>query len=117
MTEAPTPPPPPPGAGTETQPPAPPAGGGTNGLAIASLVLGILALLCLGPITGIPGVICGHMALGQIRRSGQGGRGLAIAGLVIGYIGIAWFIIFLLLGGLAALFGTASIEPAMDPGF
>jgi hypothetical protein len=73
----------------------------TSALAIWSLVLGILSLLCFTIFAGIPGVICGHKALGKINRSSGelGGRGLAIAGLVTGYLGIAWavFIIPLLM--------------------
>lgn len=49
--------------------------GGTNGLAIASL---ILAFLC-----SLAGLICGIIALNQIRDRQQEGRGLAIAGIVI----------------------------------
>jgi hypothetical protein len=61
---------------------------GTNGLAIASLVLGIVWVWWLGSILA---VIFGHVSLSQIRRSNgtQGGRGLAIAGLVLGWVGIA----------------------------
>ena len=33
-------------------------------------------------------VITGHIALSQIKRTGEKGRGLAIAGLVLGYLGI-----------------------------
>ena len=64
---------------TEAPPPMPPggAGGKTNGLAIASLVMGIIGFLglaaCLGGVVGIPAVICGHIALGQIKKTGQGG--------------------------------------------
>jgi hypothetical protein len=59
--------------------------------AIWSLVLGILSMICLGCLTGIPAVICGHMALGEIKKSGGalGGDGLALAGLIMGYISIA----------------------------
>ena len=54
----------------------------TSGLAIASLVLSLL-----GPVGCIPAVICGHIALSQIRKStGLSGRGLALAGVIIGYI-------------------------------
>jgi hypothetical protein len=49
--------------------------GGTNGLAIASLVL---AFLC-----SLAGLICGIIALNQIRDRQQEGRGLAISGIVI----------------------------------
>jgi hypothetical protein len=63
----------------------------TSGLAIWSLVLGILSLFCFSIFAAIPGVICGHKALSRIKRSGGAipGQGLAIGGLVTGYIGIA----------------------------
>jgi hypothetical protein len=66
-----------------------------SGRATASLVLGILSLpllfLCIGPLVAIPAVILGHIALGQIRRSGGmiSGSGKAIAGLVTGYLSLA----------------------------
>ena len=64
----------------------------TSGLAIWSLVLGILSLACFTIFAAIPGIICGHKALSKIKRSGGAltGQGLAIAGLVTGYLGIAW---------------------------
>ena len=69
----------------------------TSGLAIWSLVLGILSITCFSIFSGIPGVICGHKAISRIKKSGGGltGQGLAIAGLVTGYIGIAWAILFI----------------------
>ena len=33
-------------------------------------------------------IITGHIALSQIKKTGEQGRGLAIAGLIIGYIGL-----------------------------
>jgi len=63
---------------------------GTNGLAIASLVLGIIWLYWIGSILA---VIFGHVALRQTGTSGQGGRGLAIAGLVLGWIGVGILVI------------------------
>ena len=66
-----------------------------SGLATASLVLGILSIvlmiICIGPLFAIPAVICGHIALSKIKRSGGtlGGSGTAIAGLVTGYISLA----------------------------
>ncbi|MGO4593809.1 DUF4190 domain-containing protein [Leifsonia sp. 2TAF2] len=53
---------------------------GTNTLSIISLISSFFI--------GLAGVITGHIALVQIRRSGQSGRGMAIAGLVIGYANI-----------------------------
>src|SRR5215475_983968 len=72
----------------------------TSKMAVFSLVFGILSLLlsllCLS-ILSVPGVICGHMALSQIKQSGGslGGHGVAVAGLVTSYIGLALSIFLL----------------------
>ena len=72
----------------------------TNGMAIASLVLGILWLYWLGSLLAL---IFGFVAKKQIRESGgrQSGGGLATAGLVLGWIGaatFALFVVFLIIG-------------------
>ena len=60
-----------------------------SGMAVASMVIGILGLLglhmCGAFLIGIP---LGHLALNKIKYSNGriGGRGLAIAGLVMNYI-------------------------------
>jgi hypothetical protein len=63
-----------------------------SGLAIASMVCGIVGYLTcyFVGIFGIPAVICGHMALNRINSSPVpvAGRGMAIAGLILGYLGI-----------------------------
>ena len=63
---------------------------GTSGLAIASLVCGILVFLTFG-LAGLPAVITGHLGLSAIKKSSGtlGGRGMAIAGLIMGYLGFA----------------------------
>lgn len=73
-----------------------PAVGQASGLAITSLILGILSLVCFGFVTGIPAIICGHIAYSRARRSPQtyGGSGLAVAGFVLGYVG--FFMTFIL---------------------
>ena len=73
----------------------------TNGLAIASLVCGILIFFCF--FTWIPAIICGHMARGQIRESGgrQSGSEMATIGLALGYIGLGLTVlsvVFIVLG-------------------
>ena len=60
----------------------------TNGLAIASMVLGILWIYWIGSILAL---VFGYVAKGQIDRAAgrQTGRGMAIAGIVLGWIGVA----------------------------
>lgn len=66
----------------------------TNGMAIASMVCGLVSLPMMlgcwvGILVGIPAVICGHVALSQMKRmSLQQGRGMAITGLITGYLTI-----------------------------
>ena len=67
----------------------------TNGLAIGAMVCGIAELFTLG-FAAIPAVILGHLARGQIKRTGERGDGMAIAGLILGYLGIAgWLLVIL----------------------
>jgi len=61
------------------------AGSTTNGLAIASMVLGIVWLEGLGAILAL---IFGHVAKREIRDTGQRGGGMATAGIVLGRVGI-----------------------------
>ncbi|CAN5803546.1 hypothetical protein BH11VER1_BH11VER1_02820 [soil metagenome] len=70
-----------------------------SGLAIASLVCGILSFFTCG-LTGLPGIICGHLALSRIRQSAGtvGGKGIAIGGLVTSYFGFLLIGIFVLAG-------------------
>jgi hypothetical protein len=56
-----------------------------NGMAIASLVTSIATVILCGGLLSFVGAILGHVALGQIKRSGQNGRGLAVAGVAIGW--------------------------------
>lgn len=81
-----------------------PAAQATNGLAVASLVCGLMQVFTLG-ITAIPAVILGHVARGQIRRSGERGDGMATAGLVLGWLGIAFFVLIVV--GVAAMAVTS----------
>jgi len=72
-----------------------------NGLALTSMILGIVGItvgLCLifFPVMPILAVVFGHIGLTQIRKTGAPGRGYAIAGLVTGYIGIALAVLWLI---------------------
>ena len=67
----------------------------TNGMAVASLVLGIVWLWGLGAILAL---VFGYNALREIDRSAgtQAGRGLAVAGVVLGWIGVAATVLLLI---------------------
>ena len=80
----------------------------TNGLAIASAIVGGVSwFLC--PFFGAIGaVVMGHMAKSEIRRTHEEGWGLATLGQVLGYAHLALYglllvIFFSVCGGLAAL--------------
>ncbi len=68
--------------------PASQATGQQKGLAITSFALGVLSLVCLPVVAGIPAIICGHLARARARLSpGQyGGASFALAGLILGYV-------------------------------
>jgi Domain of unknown function (DUF1707)/Domain of unknown function (DUF4190) len=68
----------------------------TNAMAIASICCGGAQVIA-GPLTTIPAIVCGHMARGQIRRTGEEGAGLALAGMLMGYAGAAIIVLFILL--------------------
>ncbi len=63
----------------------------TSSLATISLVAGILSWTLAPTIGAIVAVVTGHMAKGEIRRSGGmlTGDGLATIGLILGYINLA----------------------------
>jgi hypothetical protein len=123
---APPPPPPPIGGGFV---PPPPAGYGpmsagyaaprNDGLAIASLIFGILSIVCtlgclgigLGPVAAIMGFISRQ----RIGTSGGalGGGTLAMIGIVLGIVGfvasVGWF--FLIISGAINSFTTSTPSP------
>ena len=82
----------------------------TSNYAVIALVAGILGWTLLPFLGSLGGIIFGHMARGEIRRSnGQlDGDGLAVTGLVLGWINVLLavllvLVIFMFFGGLAWL--------------
>lgn len=80
----------------------------TNGMATASMVLGLIGIVFCG-FTSVLAIIFGHIAHSQIKRTGEGGAGMATAGLVLGYLVTAgWLIVWIFYIGLwAALVGSS----------
>lgn len=81
---------------------AAPVGRPTNVLAIIALIGAFVFPLA--------GIICGHIALGQIKRTGENGHGLALWGTILGYVFTAlWILIFVVSIILPLIFlGAAS---------
>lgn len=66
----------------------------TSGLAIGSLITGILC--CIPPL----GLILGAVALGQIKKKGLRGKGMAVTGVVLSTISTLLLIVSIATGGL-----------------
>jgi hypothetical protein len=86
----------------------------TNTMAIVSLVSGAVGWLGLPVIASVVAIVCGHLARGQIRKTGEDGDLLAIVGLVLGYanvlmvcLGVAFVVV--IYGGLFAFLAAAGI--------
>jgi hypothetical protein len=83
----------------------------TNTLAIISLVSSLVGLI----IPGLPiaGIITGHFALSQIKRTGEGGHGLALAGTIIGYVltGLSLLIGLFYIIFFVAIIGSGTLGP------
>jgi hypothetical protein len=84
----------------------PPGAGGyaaprTDGLAIASLIVGILSLLCCGVLLGPAAAIMGFISRNRITASGGAvsGGGLAMAGLILGVVGFLLWVVLLIAEG------------------
>ena len=107
------------GQSTGWQPSVPPQGGGSawgtnmppapstpfgapqgqqNGLALGSLICGILSLICFGPLTAIPALVLGFMQLQKIKSdpAHYGGRGMAIAGMALGGLSLLFLILYII---------------------
>jgi hypothetical protein len=80
----------------------------TNGMAIASMVLGIVWIYWIGSVLAI---VFGHISLNQIKRNPyQTGRGMAIAGLVLGYIGLTTLTLFIVVMIAAGSSSDAGVD-------
>lgn len=78
------------------------------GMAIASMVLGIISIpiFCIWYVSipcAIVGIILGFVAKGKVKRGEGGGGGMATAGIVCGIVAIA--LVILAFAGLLALLG------------
>ena len=74
----------------------------SNGLAVASLILGVVGWVPCG-VGSILAIVFGAIARGQIRAS-QGretGDGMALAGIILGCVGLALVVGFIIISAVA----------------
>lgn len=95
----------------EWRPPPPPSvQPQSNGLATASMIVGIASIACLGPIPAIVAIILGLMALSQIKKNpGQmGGQSYAWTGVITGGIAVLVYGCILIFYVVVAVVATAN---------
>lgn len=87
----------------------------TSGMAVASMILGILGLLagcCTFGVFSILAVVLGHLGYNETKNDTVKGKGMAIAGLVMGYVFVlpmaAMSVWVLLLGGIGTVTDNGS---------
>lgn len=90
--------------------------GGGQGLAIASMVCGIVSILgfcCCTPIgilCGLAGIVCGIIS----KMNNMQGAGMALAGIITGAVGLVGTIIWLIIGQAFRDDFIAELEQAME---
>lgn len=92
----------------------------TNSLAVVSLVTGILSWFVCPFVGAVVAVVTGHVARGQVKRTGEAGGGMATAGLVLGYAHLVVYSLLLviwvfLFAGWLALLGAIGSIPVASP--
>ncbi len=77
-----------------------------NSMALTAMILALVGLAV--PITAPVGAILGHVAMKQIKQSGESGEGMAKTGIIAGWIITAFWVICCLgyFGFVAAMIGS-----------
>ena len=86
----------------------PPARGARNGMGVAALVLGLLAvltgLLIVGALPGIAAIVVGLVGRARVKRREADNGGMALAGIVLGLLGVLLSV--LAIAGVASFLGS-----------
>lgn len=74
------------------------AQGQQNGLALGSLICGVMSFICFGPLLSIPALVLGFMQLSKIKSDPvhYGGKGMAIAGMALGGLNLLLIILYII---------------------
>ena len=105
---------PPPDAPMPVQPgPAGPAP--DNGMGTASLVMGILQFVCLGPIASVLAIIFGRIGMTKAKQGRATNGGMAKAGFWLGIAGLILTVIGIIVAIFAIGFGVKAASDSVDP--
>lgn len=83
-----------------------------NGLAVWSLVLGLVSMFVCGFIAGIPAIIVGRSAKRAVAAGEANNGGMATAGIVLGWIAVAFTLLTLL--AVIVLAATGELSDVVD---
>jgi hypothetical protein len=74
------------------------------------MVLGIISLVCAGPLFGLLAIVLGWMALSEIKKNPQtvGGRTQAMTGIVTGSIGLVVYGVIIVIYIFAVILAAAN---------
>ena len=75
-------------------PAAAPAGPKTNVLAIVGFILAFFV--------SVAGIIVSAIALGQIKKTGEGGHGLAVGGIIVGIVVTLLYVVIIIVNVIIA---------------
>lgn len=81
--------------------PAPGPARPTNTLAIIALIAAF--------VFPIAGIVVGHLALSQIKKTGEAGHGLALWGTILGYVFTALYILIIIISVVVPLLLLGSV--------
>lgn len=82
----------------------------TSGMAVASMVLGILGVVsgcCTFGVFSLLAVLFGHVGMNETKDGSKAGHGMAVAGLVMGYVFVAPMLVLSIMGGIGAITPTS----------
>lgn len=81
----------------------------TPGIAVASLILGIVSIFFCPIIMNIPGLILGYSGKSKIDANPEqfGGRGVALAGIIVNWIAFALYAVIIAFGIFVGILGAS----------
>ena len=91
---------------SEVTPPSPQPAAPQNGLGTAALVLGIVQFFCFPLIGGVLAIVLGKMGMAKAEQGLATNGGAAKAGFILGIVGLALWVLLILITLLGGMFGS-----------